>query len=350
MTYNLGMKKKVLFIICCGATALSFARKDEYDVISYSAPEGWKKETGENVISYTATKKNNWYKINIVKSTVSKGNIEKDFESERQTVLKNYNPTEEPIEGGLKNTGQWKVKAGRSKFVYDSSNANVLLLTATGYNRCASIVTVSNSDEFKDEIETFFLGVELVQEDPKGLPTDGLNTIASVQTENGEIQTIIGTWGKTSSINPSYYNSYKTSAAGYTSDQYTFSTNGTYQFISKTFGASLPKILLAKENGTYTIDGNTLTVNPQKSSIEAWTKMNGSDKWGKRLTTEKRPLEKITYQFSKYYFEGIQLWNLVLQSNKITRRDGPYSGNKTFENAWYYSPISANNIKIELPK
>ena len=53
-----------------------------------------------------------------------------------------------------------------------------------------------------------------MQEDPKDLPTDGSNTIAPVQTENVEIQFIIGTWGKTSSINPSYYNSYKTSAAG----------------------------------------------------------------------------------------------------------------------------------------
>ena len=342
------MKKIVLFIICCGATAFSFAQKEKYDVISYFAPEGWKKETEENLISYTATKKNNWCKINIVKSTVSKGNIEKDFESEWQAVVKNYNPTEEPTVGGSKESGQWKVKAGGSKFVYDSSNADVLLLTATGYNRCASIVTVSNSDVFEDEIETFFFGVELVQEDPNSSPNDS-NTIASIQTENVENQSIIGTWGKTISVNPSYYNSYKTSAAGYTADQYSFNTNGTYQFISKTFGVSLPKILLVKENGTYTINGNTLTINPQKSSIEGWSKMNGSDKWGKRLTTEKRPLEKITYQFTQHYFQGIQLWNLVLQSNKITLRDGPYSGNKTFENAWYYSTISANNTKIELP-
>jgi hypothetical protein len=58
----------------------------------------------------------------------------------------------------------------------------------------------------------------------------------------------------------------------------------------------------------------------------------------------------VTYRFTKHYFSGIQLWNLVLKADSATDRDGPFSNNKLFENAWYYSPISANNPLIELPK
>ncbi len=166
---------------------------------------------------------------------------------------------------------------------------------------------------------------------------------------NSDKNSILGTWAKTGSVNPDYNDAYATSIAGYTKDQYSFNSNGTYYFVSKTFGMSFSKILLVKENGTYQISGNTITVTPQKAVIEAWSKKDGSDKWGKLLSTQKRTLEKTTYQFTKHYFSGIQLWNLVLQNNKATQRDGPHSNNKTFDNAWYYSPISANNTAIELP-
>ena len=86
-----------------------------------------------------------------------------------------------------------------------------------------------------------------------------------------------------------------------------------------------------------------------KGKGEAWSKKDGVDKWGKLLSTQTRKIEKVTYTFIKHYFSGIQVWNLVLQNNKATQRDGPFSSNTTFSNAWYYSPISSNNPIIELP-
>jgi len=113
---------------------------------------------------------------------------------------------------------------------------------------------------------------------------------------------------------------------------------------------SFDKLLLVKENGSYQISGNTITISPKKSVIEAWSKRNGADNWGTLLTTQNRPLETITYRFTKHYFSGIQVWNLVLQADRHTQRDGPFSNNTTFNNAWYYAPISPNNPVIELPR
>ena len=103
------------------------------------------------------------------------------------------------------------------------------------------------------------------------------------------------------------------------------------------------------ESGSYQINGNKITIAPQKSVIEAWSKKDGTDKWGERLSSQNRTLEKVTYTFTKHYFSGIQEWNLVLQADKVTDRDGPYANNSTFSNAWYYGPITANNALIELP-
>ncbi|CAN5518978.1 hypothetical protein BH10BAC4_BH10BAC4_20140 [soil metagenome] len=132
--------------------------------------------------------------------------------------------------------------------------------------------------------------------------------------------------------------------------QYTFMENGTYTFFTKTFDPLMENLLLTKENGTYLLaKGNNLTVMPQKSVIEAWSKKNNSDSWGNFVTTQNRPLEKITYQFTRHYFSGIQQWNLVLQGDKETKRDGPFSSNNTFVNAWYYHVPSTSYPAIVLP-
>jgi hypothetical protein len=160
---------------------------------------------------------------------------------------------------------------------------------------------------------------------------------------------IVGTWAKATGSSMSYADPVSAGTAGYAKDQYEFSADGTYRFYSKLFRYSMDKLLLVRESGTYSISGNSLTITPQKSVIESWSKRNGTDKWGALISSQSRPKETVTYRFTKHYFSGIQLWNLVLQPANPTNRDGSFSTNTTFSNAYYYAPISANNTAIEVP-
>jgi hypothetical protein len=81
-------------------------------------------------------------------------------------------------------------------------------------------------------------------------------------------------------------------------DEYIFSNNGSYQFYSKLFSMTMDKIILIKELGNYKIENKSLTISPVRSVIESYAKKDGLDKWGKLLTTEKRPLEKVANTFS----------------------------------------------------
>ena len=111
----------------------------------------------------------------------------------------------------------------------------------------------------------------------------------------------------------------------------------------------MDKILLGKENGTYQISENNLTIIPGQSVLEAWSKKDGRDEWGKLINTQNIILEKVTYQFNKHYSAGNQKWNLVLQAENVTKRDGPFSGNTSSAKAWYYDPVLTKNKVIELP-
>jgi len=77
--------------------------------------------------------------------------------------------------------------------------------------------------------------------------------------------------------------------------QYTFTANGSYTCNIKTFDPLLNSILLGRENGTYQIAGTNLTINPQRSVLEEWSKINGGDNWGRLLKTQNiTPKKQLT--------------------------------------------------------
>ena len=178
------MKKIVAFSIFSLWTIILFAQQQTYDLISYTPPTGWNKEVKDNMISYTITnsKKNTWCQIHIVKSTVSKGDIETDFKSEWEgIVVKSYHPAEEPFTTEVTEENGWKIKGGTTKFVFNNSNAIVTLVTASGYDRCASIVATTNSETYNVDISKVIESVKL--EKPSTEPSRTV-TAATPSTNN----------------------------------------------------------------------------------------------------------------------------------------------------------------------
>ncbi|GAB2826226.1 hypothetical protein GCM10027043_29740 [Ferruginibacter profundus] len=319
------------------------AQKASFDIVSYTVPKGWKKEVKENFTSFTiADKKNNtWCQISIVKSTASKGDIEKDFDSEwQELIVKSYKVTDAPQVNPVQEADGWKIKAGGGKFIFQNNNAMAMLTTASGYNRCVSVVSTTNSQDYIKDIDSFLASLDLKK--PETTAT------AQTQTDVNDSKSIVGEWGATASDQSSFR--MKNGVMNYISRQYYFNANGTYSFVSKAFDPLMDKIILGRETGTYQVSGTSITVIPKKSVLEGWSKKDGADKWGKLLNSQNQPLEKVIYQFTKHYFSGIQRWTLVLQAGKATNRDGPFSGNAVFNNAWLYDPVSPNNVKIILPE
>lgn len=334
------MKPVFLFTIILAAAALSAQTKKSFDIVTYAAPKGWTEDAKENMVSYSIVdKKNNrWCQVGIIKSTVSKGSIEADFTSEwQELVVKSYQPSTAPQVNEVQEADGWKIKAGGAKFNFNNSDALALLTTISGYGRCVSVVASTNHQDYTKDIEALLASIDLIKPSTNTLSQNGVSDAKSV----------IGSWGANASDQSSYR--VNNGVMNYISRQYTFAADGTYSFTSKTFDPLMDKILLGKETGVYQVSGNSLSITPKKSVLEAWSKKDGTDKWGNLISTQNMPLEKINYLFTKHYFSGTQLWALVLQYTAATKRDGPYSGNTSFSNAWYYNPISSNNPIIELP-
>jgi len=331
---------------CVAITERLYAQKETFDISTFTAPKGWIKKPGEAAVQFTKedAAKGTYCMITLFKAVPATPNSKENFDLAWESLVKGMVTVASPPEMQDSTTENgWEVQSGYASFESEGNKGVVILVTSSGFGNMVNITIHTNTDVYEKNVTAFLESVSL--DKPKtNSPEPTIN--------NADNPSIIGTWGMGSSgtqkyddyKNPTSVNNY-----GYSKAQYTLNSNGTYIFISKTFRMVFDKILLVKENGTYQINGNNITIQPKKSVIEAWSKKDGADKWGKLLTTQNRPLEKVTYQFTKHYFSGIQQWNLVLQATKPTQRDGPYSGNTTFSNAWYYAPISLNNTAIELP-
>src|SRR6187397_1085535 len=148
--------------------ATIFAQKETFDMVTYTPPSGWEKKVTENIITYSIINKtnNSWCQVAIIRSTNSKGSIEKDFESEWQEfIVKNYKPTESSQLSEVQEADGWKVRSGATTFSFNNSEAIAMLRTVSGFDRCVSIVATTNSEDYLATVETFISSVELKKPD-----------------------------------------------------------------------------------------------------------------------------------------------------------------------------------------
>ncbi len=203
-----------------------------------------------------------------------------------------------------------------------------MLTTATGGGKMINVLVLTNSEAFQNEIDALIGSIKLP---PIKAVAAQVATPAS-----GEASRLIGKWQRSSSGQPTYADPVSWGTAGYTKSRYEFKADGTYVYTERSFRMMMQTIIIVKENGKYAVNGSTLTITPQRSTISSYKKDGGVDALGALVKTQNRELESAAYKFTFHYFEGIQEWDLVLQADRTTRRDGPFSNNQTFPNAWYF--------------
>ena len=345
------MKKLLFSAIFLAYAGVAIAQTRTFDLITYPPPKGWTEEEKKNVIVYTRTdmKDKSWCQIGVYRSTTSNGSIEADLESEwKELVLKQYSSADSMEATETQEAEGWKIKVATGKFTFEQKPAAVMLTTFSGYDRCVSIIAITNSGRYISDVEDFIGKIDVKKPEPllDSITQPGSGGIIVDPAANAAIA---GTWIKAGSVTPTYGSPASWGVAGSTKDQYTFNADGTYVFYSKSFAYAVDKLILVKEKGRYTIQGNTLVVRPATSVVESWSKKDGTDQWGRLIESVKRDLEPATYTFTRHYFSGIQQWNLILQTPKPTNRDGSYGQNPAFENAYFFAPPASNNTPIELP-
>jgi hypothetical protein len=262
-------------------------------------------------------------------------------------IVANYKPGKTIDESLSDYKDGWKAKLRVAPFVFNQVNQAVILLMLTDGKKKMSFVFLTNTEEFQKDFEDFGSSLAFAPatlQSPASMPTPAtpqnpaptqnpaISQKAPVQLD----QKLLGKWNRSASVSPLWASPAEWGTSGYTTCRYEFFTDGTYQYTERNFSYSFSSIIVVKENGQYSVNGGVLTISPAQSLVEKYSKKNGVDELGNLEERKARSLEKVAYRYQFHYFQGIGEWNLVLQADRPTQRDGNFSSNTTFPNAWYF--------------
>ncbi|RZS71502.1 hypothetical protein EV199_3406 [Pseudobacter ginsenosidimutans] len=309
------------------------SQKQSIDMVSYTAPKGWQQQQKEGGVQLSVIdNKTHAYAIAIITNAIaSNADANENFKMNWDKLIKgSVQVNTEPIMLKPAKENGWEIISGTAHYTNGAQKGLATLITATGGGQMASVVLMSNTDKYQNELLAFTNSLALAKV--------ASNTTAN---ENSSVanKAIAGNWSY--SVSESQYGSL---SPGYSTKQYNFKEDGTYTYRHKFFSSSIHTLLFQYESGTYHVSGDQLTISPLSGANEEWSKdKTHPDKWGKQLKTSNRKLEKVIYVFTLRYFSGVNETNLILQAVKSTEREGSFSSIPDYPNGWSFKPCNSNN-------
>lgn len=156
--------RKFLFILLTVLVNGALAQSAEvYDIITYTPPAGWQKETANYAVSYFKTNNvtGSWCRVTLYKSRGSSGDALNDFNSEWKELVTNYYADAVKPQPQTETEDGWTSYSGVSAFQFNNQQAYILLSTISGYGVEVSIIVMMNSEEYAHNVETMLSSLDL---------------------------------------------------------------------------------------------------------------------------------------------------------------------------------------------
>ncbi|GAB3431066.1 hypothetical protein GCM10027516_39250 [Niabella aquatica] len=310
------------------------AQKETYDIVSYTPPAGWKKENNSTAVVYSRIDGGSWAQFGIYQSTASKGSIEEDAEHEWNAIVLALHVVEKEEKTTAETAEGWSVMSRSGVWQYNGANVATILTTYSNGKTCVSILCNATAQPYLKDFQKLIASITLAY---------ALKNTTTANVAIG-ISTIKGLWANNQNETFGYM------SGGYFRREYLFNADGTYQYRAKHWSNVIKDIQFIRETGTYTINGNQLTLVPRQATGEWWSKAKSgrTNEWGSYQKAYQHPLEKTTYTFEIKNLSGMENTYLILKTNKPTARDSKQS-NQGNANEFNYSSTPIGKSLIDNP-
>jgi hypothetical protein len=114
--------------------------QEKYDIVQYTAPEGWKREDQNSARIYSRIDGGSWAQIAIYKSTASKGNIESDIQSEWESIVLAQHSVQDEEKTATQQVDGWTIASRSGTWQYNGATVATILTTYSNNKRCVSIL------------------------------------------------------------------------------------------------------------------------------------------------------------------------------------------------------------------
>jgi len=309
------------------------------DFMGFTLPAGeWKQASGKDHESYTRTVPGRGFcRLTLFRASPSRGSLDADAAADWDALIikrypgaSNQQTRSVPVSGTA-----WRFTQQTAVAKVDGTVILLSVHTFTGHGQYMSVLFENTHQPFDDFINQFISGLSMSA--PAAPPSASGRSNPSPQNAQDKPTSLLGKWQRTSS---SYAHWGPGDSQGYTRWMYDFKEDGSFTFASKTWPMRGMEMYYRRESGTYRLEGEGLALTPRQSVSERWSKKLGHlNDPGQLISRQTNTLESARYRFVYHYSSGIQEWNLVLMADQQTARDGSFSANTTFPNAWFYKSV-----------
>lgn len=182
------MKIHMLMLALLASTTI-YAQPQQFDLVRFTQPAGWKKEASPNAIQFSKENSadGSYCLITVLKSIPGTKNAKENFDAAWQTVVMEMvkaGKTPEMLPASKENG--WEALSGYAPFELEGANGLALLVTSTGYDRMVNIVILTNSNSFETEMTAFLESVSFSKPAvSKNTPPDaGSKTVTPVSQKS----------------------------------------------------------------------------------------------------------------------------------------------------------------------
>lgn len=325
------MKYFQLILVIMGSmmSHLSFGQKENFDIVSYTAPADWNKDTKDDYVSFSRIDGASWSQIAVYKSRQSIGNMEEDAQKDWQDIVLVAHTIEQEDKTEPKSAEGWQVMSRSGVWQYNGANVATLLTTYSNGNVCVSVLWNGTAKPYMKNLTDFIASIDLdagnvvtPQSDTENSNQNNTSSTLNNTTSNTNASAIVGLWtnyilettGNSINGSPQY-------TAGYLRKEYAFYPDGTYLFRNKQWLTKTKDIVFMYESGTYSVNGKQLTIIPKTGKAGFWGKTKSTKEWGGLVKMSDYKLEKTVYTF-ELVSDPTYGNSIVLKSTKPTERDG----------------------------
>ena len=174
----------LLFGLCL--TCCSIAQTETYDIATYTIPAGYSRSPGEGVVNYLAAdgNKGTYCIISIHASLATKGTAQEEFDrSWAELAASPLKINDAPQTGKVTDDDGREVTLGMANFINGNLSGAAILSTIVGFGRTTNILTMTNGEGYRSDIDNFFKGLTLRKDPPAVI--NGVAQAAGTQSAPG---------------------------------------------------------------------------------------------------------------------------------------------------------------------
>ena len=153
-----------LLLLLVAVNSCSYSQQQSFDITSFTAPKGWKKQTTESAVQLSKEDANTggYCIITLLKSVPGNADSKENFDAAWETVVKetvkvSSAPEMQPV---AKEDG-WEVQSGAAQFENEGEKGIALLVTSSGYGKMVNLLILTNTDAYEKDMTAFIESINL---------------------------------------------------------------------------------------------------------------------------------------------------------------------------------------------